>query len=136
MSDESVQQKPKVMLVEDNPDVMSVLAGLMSLSGMEPVKARTAAESLDIMQQDGIQAAVINGKIALEKGGLLISRLKQVNPDTRIVVVVDGESDRSRLLRLGCEDFARLPISAQTIIEKVMMLLARKNMAEPTGLSS
>jgi DNA-binding response OmpR family regulator len=124
------------MLVEDNPDVMSVLAGLMSLSGMEPVKARTAAESLDIMQQDGIQAAVINGKIALEKGGLLISRLKQVNPDTRIVVVVDGESDRSRLLRLGCEDFARLPISAQTIIEKVMMLLARKNMAEPTGLSS
>jgi DNA-binding NtrC family response regulator len=124
------------MLVDDNPDIMSVLAGLMSLSGMEPVKARTAAESLDMMQQDGIQAAVINGKIALEKGGLLISWLKQVDPDMRIVVVVDDESDRSRLLRLGCEDFAQLPISAQTIIEKVMMLLARKNMPEQAGLSS
>ena len=132
MSD-APQQKPKVMLVDDNPDIMSLLAGHMSLSGMEPVKAGSVAECLDMMQQDGIQATVINGKIALEKGGLLISRIKQQDPGIKILVIVDDESDRSRLLRLGCEDFARLPISAQTVIEKVMMLMATKNMPEQAG---
>lgn len=102
----------------------------MALSAMKPVKASSAAEYLDKAQQDGIQVAVINGKTAFEKGGLQVSRLKQDHPAIRIVVIVDDESDRSRLLRLGCEDFARLPISAQTIIEKVMMLLARKNTPE------
>ena len=124
------------MLVEDNPDVLTVLAGFMALSGMAPVKASSAAECLDKAQQDGIQAAVINGKTALEKGGLLVSRLKQDHPCIKIIVVVNDESDRSRLLRLGCEDFARLPISAQTIIEKVMMLLAKKNAPEQAELGA
>ena len=45
----------------------------MALSGMEPVKASSAAECLDKAQQDGIQVAVINGKTAFEKGGLQVS---------------------------------------------------------------
>lgn len=126
-------QKPKVMLVDDNPDILSFLAGHMSLSCIEPVKASSAAECLEMMQQEGIQATVINGTIALEKGGLLISLIKEHYSGIKILVIVEGESDRSRLLRLGCEDFALLPISAQTVVEKVMMLMAVENMPKQEG---
>lgn len=125
--------KPKVMLVEENPDVVTLLSGLLSLSGMETVKARSIPECVDKVHEGGIQVALINGKLAQEKGGLLISKIKQADPEIGIIVVADEESDRSRLLRLGCEDFARPPISAQTLIEKVMMLIAKKNRPQELG---
>ena len=84
------QHKPKVMLVDDNPDTMSLLAGHMSLSGIEPVKAGSAAECLEMIPQDGIQATVINGTIVLEKGGLLISRIKEHDSVIKILITIEG----------------------------------------------
>jgi DNA-binding response OmpR family regulator len=60
----------------------------------------------------------------------LVSKIKQADPDIGILIVADEECDRSRLLRRGCEDFAKTPVSAQTIINKVLMLIAKRRLAE------
>jgi DNA-binding NtrC family response regulator len=120
-------QKPQIMIVADSADVASLLAAHVELNGLEPVKANSAQECIDSIESGAwrIKVAVINGNIALERGGLLVSKIKQADPNIGIVVVANEESDRSRLLRLGCEDFTKTPVSVQTIISKVLMLVAK-----------
>lgn len=131
----SGQQKPessplsRVLIVDDMADVTNLLAGLLWLKGIEPVKALSIDECLaKLGENDKVDAAILNGRLAVEKGGLLVSRLKEADPDISIFVLVGDESDRARLLRLGCEDFAKKPVSADTIVDKVLVLIAKKHM--------
>jgi DNA-binding response OmpR family regulator len=124
---------PRVLIVDDMVDVANLLAGLFWLKGIEPVKALSIDECLASIggqeeKRKRIDAAILNGRLAVERGALLVSRLKEAHPEIAIFVLVGDESDRARLLRLGCEDFAKKPISAETIVDKVLVLIARKSM--------
>lgn len=142
----SGQQKPerrplsRVLVVDDMADVTNLLAGLLWLKGIEPVKALSIDECFAKIgeEADGgkIDVAILNGRLATEKGGLLVTRLKEADPGISIFVLAGDESDRARLLRLGCEDFAKKPVSAETIIEKVLVLIAKKHMEMDSNMAA
>ncbi|WP_337863169.1 response regulator [Nitrososphaera sp.] len=126
-NNDNSSKKYGILVVEDNPDVSSLLSALIRLKGMESVKARTLEECTErIHGPDRIAVAVMNGRLAMEKGGVLISMIKQASPDTPILGIVEDDSDRANMLRLGCDDFAKKPVSAETIIDKVLVLMAKK----------
>jgi ActR/RegA family two-component response regulator len=116
---------PVVLLLDDNKDVCSLLIGVLSLKGIECIKAFSVEECIEKISNSKmtIKVAVVNGRLAMEKGGYLISRLRDLSLKMSILVIANKDSDRARILRLGCDEFAKKPISAESVADKVIALL-------------
>jgi len=125
MEDAVERPYPRVIIVEDNPDVSMVLAALLTLKGAEAYKARSAQECLDRLDELGgqVDAIGMNGSIAMQQGGLLISRIKEVNQNIKILAVASDDTSKAALLRLGADDFGKKPLSAETIVDKILLML-------------
>jgi DNA-binding response OmpR family regulator len=116
----------KVLIVEDNSDACSLISGILWLKGIDSVKALSVDESIEkAAQLEKIDVVVMNGRLAQERGGFLVSRIRELKPRASLFVIVNNDSDRARVLQLGCDEFAKKPLSIESIAEKVMALLAK-----------
>ena len=68
----------------------------------------------------------MNGKIAEDKGAMLISKVKQIDFNIKILVVANDESAKNLILQYGADDFIIKPVSVGTIFSKASMLLFRE----------
>ncbi len=118
--------KPAILIVEEDPDANSLIAGMIRLKGYFPLKAHSTDECIDKLyaHADEIDAAVLNGLLTMERGGMLISRIKKVNPNIKILVIAEEEGERAELMRMSAEHIIFKPISIETVIDKITNLLA------------
>ena len=93
-------QKPNVFIVYNNDDINDVLAGTFWLKGLEPFKFTNGKECLKrFREMDGnVDAIVINQEIALDNDLMLIVNIKRINPDTKIFVIAEEESDKTKMV--------------------------------------
>ena len=120
-----------MIVLEDN-DASTNLAGLLWLKCYEVYKASTPEECLTKISELGnrkIHVAIISQQLALDGRAMLIVNLKRRNSETKILVIADEESDKTKILDYGADEFATKPISPTTIVEKASALL-RKEPAE------
>ena len=61
---------------------------------------------------------------------MLIINVKRSNIDTKILVIADEETDKTKILDYGADEFTLKPISPENIADKLFMLLARELVSE------
>jgi DNA-binding response OmpR family regulator len=76
----------------------------------------------------------VDGKIAADRAAMLIVNVKRINSKIPIVVLAEDESNKTRVLEYGADDFATKPVSADTVVAKVNNVLFKKNKLQ-TNLS-
>ena len=121
--------KRRIIIVDENKDVVSILAGTFGLSGYEVHKSFSAEECLNkVNELDGrVDIVFVDGKIAADRAAILIIKVKRINSNIKIMVLAEDETDKTRVLDYGADEFATKPISAETIVDKVSgVLLARE----------
>jgi len=104
------------------------LAGAFGLKGFEVFKAYSTEECLNkINELDGkVEIVFVDGKIAANRGAMLIIKVKRINSNIKIMVLAEDETDKTRVLEYGADEFATKPISAESVVNKVYGLLATK----------
>jgi DNA-binding response OmpR family regulator len=68
----------------------------------------------------------VNGKIAANRGAMLIIKVKRINSNIKIMVLAEDETDKTRVLEYGADEFATKPISAESVVDKVYSMLATR----------
>ncbi len=68
----------------------------------------------------------MNGKIAEDRGAMLISKVKQIDFNIKILVVANDESAKNLILQYGADDFIIKPVNVGTIFSKASILLFRE----------
>ena len=122
-------EKLRIIIVDENKDVVSILAGTFGLDGYEVHKSFSAEECLNkVNELDGrVDIVFVDGKIAADRAAILIIKVKRINSNIKIMVLAEDETDKTRVLDYGADEFATKPISAETIVDKVSgVLLARE----------
>lgn len=116
------------MIVEDNPDVNSYIAGKLALKGAQVHKTHNYEECFRILDELEwkIDAVILNGKTAIERGGAIISKIKQGNPEIQILTLAEDDTDKARILDLGSDDFGKKPLSGESVVDKVIIMLTKK----------
>ena len=61
---------------------------------------------------------------------MLIMKIKKMDLKTKILVIGDDNSDKTRILDYGADEFALKPMSPENTADKILMLLARDKVAE------
>ena len=126
-------QNPNVFIVyNNNDDINVVLAGTFWLKGFEPSKFTNGKECLKrFREMDGnVDAVVINQEIALDNDLMLIVNIKRINPATKIFVIAEEESGKTKMAEYGADEVALMPLSPKDVSDKLLLLISKSKLLE------
>lgn len=117
-----------ILIVTDDIDINNLLSGVFALNGFKCFKCTSAEEALKILDKhvDAVDSMLIDGKIAADRGAMIIVRSKTKKPAVKIVVVASSDNAKTRVLDYGADEFVLKPISAEALTNKVITQLARR----------
>jgi DNA-binding response OmpR family regulator len=122
--------KKKVLVVEDNPDMRSVLALAMERWGFQVVEARNGREAMRRVGATDFDLMVVNMVMPVMDGFEFVRRirLRKKSEKTPILAVtgLDTPEHRDRCLQAGCNDYLAKPFSFDQLKAKIQTLLAGK----------
>jgi len=109
-----------------------VLNGLLWLKGCESYKFTNGKDCLEKMSQlEGkVDVIMMGGNIASDRNLTLIINIKKINNNTKVLVIADEDSDKTRILGYGADEFSLKPMSLENIADKVLMLISREKVRE------
>lgn len=125
----AVADRPSVLIVEDEPAQMELLAYNLEKSGFEVLRASDGEEGLLIATESNPALIVLDWMLPRLSGIEVCRQLKR-NRDTREIPIVmltarGEESDLVRGLDTGADDYMVKPYSVNELIARARALLRR-----------
>ena len=128
----------RVLVVEDEPDVLDALVQLLAHAGFETRGERDGLAGLRAFQAalrvepfDLVMLDVMMPKI----DGFTLCEVIRSASDVPVMILtaLDGEDDQLRAFRLLADDFVPKPFSLPVVLERARALLRRANSACPVS---
>jgi putative two-component system response regulator len=125
---------PRVLVVDDNPNTMTLMRDLLSSRGYEVVAVPDAAQAeAEILSR--VPDLVLSDVVMPGKSGYELCRELKENPATRLVPVVlitglSEREDRVRGIEAGADDFLNKPIFPEELFARVKSLIKLKEFTD------
>ena len=129
--------KPKILIVDDEPDALEVLGFKLRESGYVPLFAKDGTRAITIAR-DERPALIVLDLMLPEVDGLEVCKILRRDPNTSAIPILmltarAAEMDRVLGLELGADDYVTKPFSPRELVLRIKKLLARANVAEETS---
>lgn len=110
--------KPNLLIVDDDVVFCDVLAKAMAKRGFDVVTAHTINTALDLAESITPEYAIIDLKLEDESGLVLVEKFKEIDPETRIVVLTGYASITTAVeaIKLGATHYLAKPVDADNIM--------------------
>lgn len=125
----SIPARKKILVADDEPDVLNLLALNLQRAGFDVLKAEDGEQALRIAREE-IPSLLVLDLMMPRLSGLEVAKLLKQSPQTaRIPVVMltakADEVDRIVGLELGADDYVTKPFSPREIVLRVQSVLRR-----------
>ena len=138
MGAEAEVNAPRVLLVDDDPDILAELHDGLAMLGIPSLTATTAVEALDLVQRhDGLKVIVTDLQMPRIDGIELLQKLsvrRRKHPMAAIVITGHASLDRAvGALRLQAVDFLQKPLAAEEVAHAIFRALSMAADEVPPG---
>jgi two-component system phosphate regulon response regulator PhoB len=121
--------KPKILVVDDEPDALEVLGFKLKEAGYVPLFAEDGARAIT-MARDERPALIVLDLMLPEVDGLEVCKILRRDPGTAAIPIImltarAAEMDRVLGLELGADDYVTKPFSPRELVLRIKKLLAR-----------
>lgn len=117
---------PRILLVEDDPPLLTILQAAMDYGGFKGESVRTGRDALEAFKSRRFDAVLIDLGLPDLDGGEVLRMLRE-NSDVPILVVSGRESERDRIEALdrGADDFIPKPFLPGELLARIRAALRR-----------
>jgi len=101
---------PKVLIIDDEPDLVSALAAYFERAGHEVARALTAQEGIEAFRRSRPDLVLLDVKLPDKSGFDVLSELRDEQP---VVIMITGHGDvplAVRAMKEGAENFLTKPV--------------------------
>ena len=118
--------KPRVLVCDDEPQILRALRVILRDAGFEAVPSETAEEALDLVAVRPPDAAIIDLVLPDLDGVALCGRLRDWSEMPIIVLSAVGDEDaKVRALAAGADDYITKPFGPRELIARLEANLRR-----------
>ena len=117
----------RVLLVEDNADLVSLLIKGLAQGGMSADSVGTVGDALHVLTTMKYAAVVLDLGLPDEDGLSLLREIRRKGDATPVLVLTarDGVADRVTGLREGADDYLTKPFAMEELVARLQALLRR-----------
>ncbi|MCJ2555888.1 MAG: response regulator [Candidatus Thermoplasmatota archaeon] len=121
--------KQKVMVVDDEKNVLDLVGMILEAEGYEVSKANDGIECLDTIDEVNPDLVLLDVRMPGMNGWIVFEKLKE-NPRTKdipvaMLTVMAHPRDRERALNeLGVDDYITKPFAPDDLVRRVKKLLS------------
>lgn len=120
----------RILIVDDNPTNLKLVAYLMSANGYEVTTALDAEAAIAAIDRNPPRLILMDLQLP-GTDGLELTRQLKANPTTRDIIVVAVtayamKGDQDRALAAGCDDYVTKPIDTRGLPDTIARHLQRK----------
>jgi len=117
---------PRVLVVDDEPQIVRALKVVLREAGFQAVPAETASEALDLAAVRPPEAAIIDLVLPDLDGVELTRRLREWSEMPILVLSAVGEEDQKvRALEAGADDYITKPFGTRELVARLQAALRR-----------
>ncbi|MEA2335803.1 MAG: two-component system, OmpR family, operon response regulator KdpE [Solirubrobacteraceae bacterium] len=122
---------PRVLVVDDEPQIVRALKVVLREAGFAAVPAETAAEALDLAAVRPPDAAIVDLVLPDGDGVEVTRRLREWSEMPILVLSALGEEEQKvRALEAGADDYITKPFGARELVARLQAALRRAAPAE------
>jgi two-component system KDP operon response regulator KdpE len=122
---------PRVLVVDDEPQIVRALKVVLRGAGFEAVPAETAAQALDLAAVRPPEAAIVDLVLPDFDGVELTRRLREWSEMPILVLSAVGEEEQKvRALEAGADDYITKPFGTLELVARLQAALRRAGRAE------
>jgi DNA-binding response OmpR family regulator len=116
----------KILVVDDDPDLLDVIVFALQQAGFLPLKASDGTAALELLQAERPDLGVLDINLPGMNGFDLIRAIRrQSEMPLMMLTVRNEEEDVVRALELGADDYLSKPFSPRVLVARVRALLRR-----------
>jgi two-component system phosphate regulon response regulator PhoB len=126
--------KPKILVVDDEPDALEILGFKLKEAGYVPLFAKDGTQAI-AAARDERPALIVLDLMLPQVDGLEVCKILRRDPSTASIPIVmltarAAEMDRVLGLELGADDYVTKPFSPRELVLRIKKLLARAKAAD------
>ncbi|MBN2737792.1 MAG: response regulator [Spirochaetales bacterium] len=119
----------KILIVEDEKDILELLSFNLEREGYEIFKASTGEEALDQAQKNSLDLVLLDLMLPGMDGLKVCKRLKQKSQTANVpVLMLTAKSEENDIvfgLESGADDYVTKPFSPKILVARIRTLLRR-----------
>jgi two-component system KDP operon response regulator KdpE len=116
----------RILVVDDEPQILRALRVVLRDAGFEPVLAETAAEALDRAAVRPPEAAIVDLMLPDTDGVELTRSLREWSEMPILVLSAVGEEEQKvRALEAGADDYITKPFGSRELVARLQAALRR-----------
>jgi two-component system response regulator VicR len=122
----------RILLVDDDRELIDLLAFALKRAGLEPIAAHDAPAALRMFEERNPDLVVLDINLGASSG---LEVLKELRRRTQLPVIMltalDSEEDKVRGLEAGADDYLTKPFSHRELIARIRAQLRRSGQEWP-----
>ncbi|MBP2613133.1 response regulator transcription factor [Agrobacterium pusense] len=121
-----LNQKVRILIVEDDPDMAELISDLVEAEGWLPTRARSAEEADEILAKDRMQLVLVDHNLPGTSGRTFAQRLRsQIDIGIVMVTAAGSAADRVLGLETAADDYVVKPFEPIELTARIKAVLRR-----------
>ncbi|MBI3882044.1 MAG: sigma-54-dependent Fis family transcriptional regulator [Verrucomicrobia bacterium] len=124
--------KPSILIVDDEPKLVDLIAGILDAEGYETSRADSVATLNKALEGEPVDAVLLDLKLGDENGLDLLPSIKKLWPETEVIVLtgyatIDAAVEATKR---GAYHFQSKPVQAKELLVTLQKAIERKRFVE------
>jgi two-component system, OmpR family, response regulator CpxR len=122
----------KVLLIDDEPQFVEVLAERLETRGFSVQRALTGDEGLAKLQEQEADVVILDVQMPGRDGVETLREIKSIKPLVEVIMLTGHATIESGIqgLKLGAYDYLMKPTETEDLVGKILRAYARKSEQE------
>ena len=131
-------QKPLILCVDDEPNILDLLTFNLEMSGYETISSRYGKDAISLAAEAAPSLVILDLGLP-DASGLDVLKARRASPVTLDIPVIvltasDSEVDTVLAFELGADDYVKKPFGVRELLARVKAVLRRSGDASASDI--
>ena len=117
------EQKHKILVVDDEPDLVDIYSFHLEMEGYEVVTARSGREAYKLLGSSKAELVISDIRMPDGDGIELLKRISTDGPQVPVIMITGYSEDEGAVTELGARALLKKPLKLQDLAKAVREIL-------------